>query len=69
MPNLCHIPFPLRTALMAGFAESVAVEGQAEGGKEPFFVKDPRKALKVFFERYGEEPEFQDEERTVNRQR
>jgi hypothetical protein len=38
-------------------------------GKEPFFVKDPRKAIRVFFDRFGEEPDYSFEEQTVNKQR
>lgn len=59
-------------AILAGFAMEMgggAGQSAAEAGKEPFFVKDPRKAMRVFFERYGEEPEYSHEERTINKQR
>lgn len=62
--------FFLFPALLASVsAEMGGASGSSEGGKEPFFVKDPQKALRNFFERYGEEPEYQDEERTVNKRR
>lgn len=46
--------------------------GPSGGGgdvKEPFFTKDPRKAIRVFFDRFGEEPDYSFEEQTVNKQR
>lgn len=52
---------PTLNSMFDNFSHLIPVFSRSQGttsGKEPFYVKDPRKALRNYFEREREEMEF-----------
>jgi hypothetical protein len=46
--------------LLAEAKARIALDADDPAGKkkQPYYYKDPKKAIKEFFDRYGEEPEY-----------